>query len=348
MQQYSFLHTGVLCPKCRCLLVNDSEDKIPHYKCCNCDFTTDNLDNLSLSFDDVPELTLLSEDEQESIKKYRFEYIDKNSLIKDGFTSYTRIGILGKDNLDVGTVVVMDSNATLTLEVQSESDLVDEKVSKVYSDIAETLGYCNKDFNTKDSIVDFHQSLRLLDNSFDDKYLYNQTILDFERQGILCNVNDLYCIFMNIASDNFDIKQFMDCQFRVLNCDILNDVIDDSCFDTPTIYKLLQVIRDNAILCYILVSQQYPITQGYELSIVNLSTSEKLLRDLCSMYSEDFNSKFIVVDLKQKVCPKCGKKYCTCGIEEKISSQFNVLNSLFTPRTCSKCGKIFCICNFGK
>ena len=87
---------GTACPVCESLLV-ESEGK---FICCNCNYDTNSLDNLSLRFEHLEEKELFGE-EKELVEDMRFRYDTRleNSDDERG-TIYTYIDILDPDSLE--------------------------------------------------------------------------------------------------------------------------------------------------------------------------------------------------------------------------------------------------------
>lgn len=140
-------------------------------------------------------------------------------------------------------------------------------------------------------------------------------------------------IFRNTSHVDFNIDSIKDCQFRVLDCSVLNDEVGDDMFDTPTINLLLQVVRNNKILGYIGVSQQYPLDMKFTMFEVKKESNKRLV-ELCKFYTsvyKDYTPKVkINGGFNTQVCKKCGKIFCDCDLK------------------CPICGKVFCVHKYTK
>lgn len=166
------------------------------------------------------------------------------------------------------------------------------------------------------------------------KYLYNI----YNLQAIQSNKTYDYSsevitnIVHNTSYADFNIDSIKDCQFRLLDCSALNDIVEDDIFDTPTITLLLQLIRNNKIIGYIEVSQQYPLDMKFSMFKVKKDSNKKL-EELCKFYTNMYESiedtpimlsKSIKDCFNTPVCKKCGQLFCDCNLR------------------CPICGKVFC------
>ena len=137
---------------------------------------------------------------------------------------------------------------------------------------------------------------------------------------------------LNITYANFDINSIKDCKFRVLDCSVLNESVEDNIFDTPIISLLLQVIRNNKILGHIKVEQQYPLDKTFTMFEVKKDSNKRLV-ELCNVYTNMYSSREDTPIMINKartdgfntlVCKKCGQIFCDCNLR------------------CPICGKVFC------
>lgn len=185
-----------------------------------------------------------------------------------------------------------------------------------------------------DELTYIKNALDNLNDILNVKYLYNiyniqavqsNRIYDY-NSGIITN------IFHNTSYADFDIDSIKDCKFRVLDCSVLNDIVEENLFDTSIISLILQVIRNNKILGYINVEQQYPLDTTFTMFEVKKDSNKRLI-ELCKTYTSIYDikedtsimlSKSRTDEFNTPVCKKCGQIFCDCNLKCKI------------------CGKIFC------
>ena len=166
------------------------------------------------------------------------------------------------------------------------------------------------------------------------KYLYNiynvqaiqsNKVYDYSSEVI---TNIVY----NTSHADFNIDLIKDCQFRLLDCSTFNDIVEDDIFDVPTITLLLQLIRNNKIIGYIEVNQQYPLDMKFAMFEVKKDSNKKLV-ELCEFYTSMYESiedtsimpsKSITNCFNTPVCKKCGQLFCDCNLR------------------CPICGKVLC------
>ena len=185
-----------------------------------------------------------------------------------------------------------------------------------------------------DELNSIKNALESLTDILNVKYLYNIDNVQAIQSNMTYEYNSeiITNIFHNTSHVNFNINSIKDCKFRVLDCSVLNDIVEEDTFDTPTISILLQVIRNNKILGYIRVEQRYPLDKTFTMFEVKKDSDKKLI-ELCKTYTSIYNIKEDTPIMMSKsrtdgfntpVCKKCGQVFCDCNLR------------------CPICGKVFC------
>lgn len=231
---------------------------------------------------------------------------------------------------------------TSELELYTNSLEAEEIELQQYYKIIGNFGYSSFPFDdceysetcAADELKYIKNALGNLTDILNVKYLYNI----YNLQAIQSNRTYDYSseVIVNIVHNtsyaDFNIDSIKDCQFRLLDCSALNDIVEDDIFDTPTITLLLQLIRNNKIIGYIEVSQQYPLDMKFAMFKVTKDSNKKL-EELCKFYTNMYESiedtpimlsKSIKDFFNTPVCKKCGQLFCDCDLR------------------CPICGKVFC------
>ena len=232
---------------------------------------------------------------------------------------------------------------TSELELYTNSIEVEETELQQYYKVIGKLGYNPFPFEDCEySETCAADELNYIKNALDDltdtlnlHYLYNIYNTTAIQSNKMYSYYDevIQNIFHNTSHVDFNIDSIKDCQFRVLDCSVLNDEIGDDVFDTPTINLLLQVVRNNKIFGYIGVSQQYPLDMKFTMFEVKKESNKRLV-ELCKFYTsvyKDYAPKVkINGGFNTIVCKKCGKIFCDCNLR------------------CPICGKVFCVHKYTK
>lgn len=226
---------------------------------------------------------------------------------------------------------------TSELELYTNSIEAEETELQQYYKVIGKLGYSPFPFEDCEySETCAADELNYIKNALDDltdtlnlHYLYNIYNTTAIQSNKMYSYYDevIQNIFRNTSHVDFNIDSIKDCQFRVLDCSVLNDEVGDDVFDTPTINLLLQVVRNNKILGYIGVNQQYPLDKKFTMFEVKKESNKRLV-ELCKFYTsvyKDYAPKVkINSGFNTQVCKKCGQLFCDCNLR------------------CPICGKVFC------
>ena len=228
------------------------------------------------------------------------------------------------------------------LELYTNSMEAEETELQQYYKVIENFGYdpfpfedCEySDICVADELNSIKNALESLTDILNVKYLYNIYNVQAIQSNMTYDYNSeiITNIFHNTSHVNFNINSITDCKFRILDCSVLNGIVADDIFDTPIISLLLQVIRNNKILGYIRVEQQYPLDKTFAMFEVKKDSNKKLI-ELCKAYTSIYTIKEDTPIMMSKsrtdgfntpVCKKCGQVFCDCNLR------------------CPICGKVFC------
>ena len=273
----------------------------------------------------------------------------------------------------------------LTAEVNQLMDELDK-----YQDVMQPTGFsvypfkdCDYSDTSIEEEINYHRkAMNELGDYLNVHYLNNAYIINAEQSDEILDWQSslITDIFHNTTSViGFNINDLTDCQFRILNSNILDDIKQDDLFDTTTITKLLQVLENNSIIGYILIYQQFPLEQTFKMNKVTPESS-KITIELCNLYNKKYgykeldNSFRFFSDTENPFDPSnesqmdlygpfelelegfedFGEKngfessnesqMYVYGPFEDIENTSNPFDSVI-PR-CKKCGKVFCLCNF--
>lgn len=118
-----FLKYGKICPLCGGLIVESTEyNKLFHadnnkdlidnlYCCCNCDYTTDSLDNITISINQLEVKKFLTKEQLNKIRKYRFEYDTIIGDLCDNTSNWSVLVKILKNRDIVGTLYIAQDNS---------------------------------------------------------------------------------------------------------------------------------------------------------------------------------------------------------------------------------------------
>lgn len=148
--------------------------------------------------------------------------------------------------------------------------------------------YTESSFN--ESLNRYKEALDGLTDILNVKYINNIDILLAEQSGKLLDRHSYVItnIFCNTKYYNFKPESINDCKFRILP-DIINvhceaESEEEFDFSTPITTKLMQVWRNNKIIGYIVLSQQYPLELDFRMNVINRASPDGY-KTLCDYYS---------------------------------------------------------------
>lgn len=141
-----------------------------------------------------------------------------------------------------------------------------------------------------ESLDRYKEALDGLTDILNVKYINNIDILLAEQSGKLLDRHSYVItnIFCNTKYYNFKPESINDCKFRILP-DIINvhceaESEEEFDFSTPITTKLMQVWRNNKIIGYIVLSQQYPLELDFRMNVINRASPDGY-KTLCDYYS---------------------------------------------------------------
>lgn len=146
------------------------------------------------------------------------------------------------------------------------------------------------DYSFVESLNRYKEALGKLSDILNVKYINNIDILLAEQSGKLLDRHNyvIHNIFCNTKYYNFKPESINDCKFRILP-DIINvhceaESEEEFDFSTPITTKLMQVWRNNKIIGYIVLSQQYPLELDFRMNVINRASPDGY-KTLCDYYS---------------------------------------------------------------
>ena len=187
---------------------------------------------------------------------------------------------------------------TSELELYTNSLEAEETELQQYYKVIGNFGYDSSPFED----CDYYETcaadeLKYIKNALDNlndilnvKYINNIDILLAEQSGKLLDRHSYVItnIFCNTKYYNFKPESINDCKFRILP-DIINvhceaESEEEFDFSTPITTKLMQVWRNNKIIGYIVLSQQYPLELDFRMNVINRASPDGY-KTLCDYYS---------------------------------------------------------------
>lgn len=303
------------CSSCGNYMIISDSDKVMYYRRLEYNKSIKNSDDF-IYFEQIPEKDEFTSEQINQLTGYRFKCFDEQYADDDTNSYYRNLDIININGAKVGKIEIYynggewydivndehkkidDGSYDIKILFNNESNDKTLEELETYQRVMEPLGYdeypfedCEyTDYSFVESLNRYKEALGKLSDILNVKYINNIDILLAEQSGKLLDRHSYVItnIFCNTKYYNFKPESINDCKFRILP-DIINvhceaESEEEFDFSTPITTKLMQVWRNNKIIGYIVLSQQYPLELDFRMNVINRASPDGY-KTLCDYYS---------------------------------------------------------------